>query len=204
MRFRTAAASLVGPAAFLVAEAIASRREPGYRRRDEPVSALAARGSASAPIMVPGFLGLAAGSIVLARFLRGSAVAPDPVPGMLTLAGLTVAGAGLARCSDRSCPTRFLGDEGVTRVDDVHAAFSGATFALWITIPLVAAARAGGAGTGYRRACCALSAVTLAGLVGGGLLARSPSQRWSGAAQRAMLTTALAWFPIAGFAVQRA
>jgi hypothetical protein len=200
MRLRTAAVSFAGPAAFAVAETIASRIEPGYRRRDEPVSALASQGSPAARVMVPGFIGLAAGSVALARVLRCSPVAPNPVPALLAAAGLTTAGAGLARCSDRSCPTRLLGDEGVTRSDDVHAAFSGVTFALWIAIPLVAAARARDAGAGYRRACCTLGALTLAGLVGGGLLARRPSEEWSGAAQRAMLASAFLWFPVAGLA----
>lgn len=202
-RFRVAAVSFAGPVVFAVAEAIASRIEPGYQRSDEPVSALAAQGSPAARVMVPGFLGLAAGSLALAHALRGSSVAPDPVPDLLVVAGLATAGAGLARCSDRSCPTRLLGDDGVTRSDDVHAALSGMTFALWIAIPLTAAARAHDAGPGYRRTCCALGALTLAGLVGGGLLARSGSERWAGAAQRAMLVTALAWFPVAGLAASR-
>lgn len=200
MRARTVLASLSGPGAFAAAAWIGGRMEPGYRARDEPISALAARGTRSAPVMVPGFLGLSAGSFALARELRGTAAAPRPVPGLLALAGLTVAGAGLARCSDRSCPTRMLGDTVVTRSDDLHAAFSAATFALWVGIPLVAARRAGAADPRYRSWSRRLGVSTLVLLVGGGMLARDPAGVGSGAAQRAMLTSALAWYPLAALA----
>lgn len=203
MRIRTALSSMAGPGAFALAAVVGGRIEPGYVRRDEPISALAARGSRAAFVMVPGFLGLAAGSIALARDLRGAKVAPKPVPALLALVGLTTAGAGLARCSDRSCPTRFLGDQNVTLSDDLHAYFSAATFALWISIPLVAAARASDAPPGYRRWSRRLGMSTLVGLVGGGMLARKPESTWSGTAQRAMLTSALAWYPLAGFSSSR-
>jgi hypothetical protein len=183
---------------------VGGRIEPGYVARDEPISALAAQGSRAARVMVPGFLGLAAGSIGLARELRGSKVAPNPVPALLALVGLTTAGAGLARCSDRSCPTRFLGDENVTRADDLHAWFGIATFTLWITIPLVAAARASDAAPGYRRWSRRLGVATLVGLVGGGMLARRPDSRWSGTGQRVTLTTAFAWYLLAGFGANAA
>jgi len=199
MRAKRALLSIAGPGAFAVAAMVGGRIEPGYVRRDEPISALAAQGSRAAGVMVPGFLALAAGSVTLARELRGSSVAPKPVPAMLALVGITTAGAGLARCSDRSCPTRFLGDENVTRSDDLHAYFSAATFALWITIPLVAAARATDAPPGYRAWSRRLGLATLVGLVGGGLLARNPEATWGGTAQRVMLTSALAWYPLAGF-----
>lgn len=198
MPARTALVSVAGPGAFAVAAVVGGRIEPGYVRRDEPISALAAKGSRAAPVMVPGFLGLAAGSVALARELRGTKVAPQPVPAMLALVGLTTAGAGLARCSDRSCPTRFLGDENVTISDDLHAYFSAATFALWIATPLVAAARATEAAPGYRRWSRRLGVATLVGLVGGGMLARNPDATWGGTAQRVMLTSALAWYPLAG------
>ncbi len=66
--------ALAGPGAFTLAAAVGSRLEPGYRSRDEPISALAAHGTQSAAVMVPGFLGLALGSIGLARALL---IAPD-------------------------------------------------------------------------------------------------------------------------------
>src|SRR5256885_796427 len=100
--------------------------------------------------MVPGFLGLAAGTVGLARRLDGTIAAPAPVPALVALAGLTTAGAGLARCSDPSCPTRGLDNGTPTRSDDLHVLFSAATFALWISTPLVAARKAIDADESYR------------------------------------------------------
>jgi hypothetical protein len=198
MRARAALWSIVGPGAFALAATVGGRVEPGYSRRDEPISALAAKGSGAARVMVPGFLGLAAGSCGLARELRGSPAAPNPVPALLALAGLTIAGAGLARCSDPTCPTRALGDQDVLPSDDLHAAFSAVTFALWISIPLLAARRAEDCGPRYRTWCRRLGLTTLVTLIGGGALARRPSQHWSGTAQRVMLASALSWYPLAG------
>src|SRR3954454_3116114 len=104
--------ALLGPGAFGAAAVVGGRMEHGYGWRGEPISALAARDSAAARVMVPGFLGLAAGTLGLARSLRGSTAAPPPVAALLGLAAMTTAGAGLARCSDRSCPSRLMGDEG--------------------------------------------------------------------------------------------
>jgi hypothetical protein len=199
VRARAAFWSLAGPSAFALAATIGSRLERDYRSRDEPISALATEGSPAARVMVPGFLGLAIGTIKLAYELRESDVAPGPIPALLSLAGVTVAGAGLARCSDRRCPTRALGDENVTRSDDLHAAFSGATFALWIAVPCVAAGRARQAGSGYRFLSGVINAATLAALVGGGLRARNGDDSWSGAAQRVMVGAALSWYPLAAF-----
>src|ERR1700730_14781468 len=176
MRGRAALWSVVGPGAFALAATVGGRIEPGYSRRDEPISALAANGSGAARVMVAGFLGLAAGSCVLARELRGSPAAPNPGPALLALAGLTTARAGLARCSDPSCPTRALGDQDVMPSDDLHAAFSAATFALWISIPFLAARRGEDCGPRYRRWCRRLGFMTLLTLIGGGALARRPSQ----------------------------
>ena len=198
MRARRLLLSVAGPGAFALAARIGARLEPGYAPRDEPISALAAHGTRSARVMVPGFLGLAAGSIALGRELRGSAVAPQPVPAMLALAGLTTAGAGLARCSDRTCPTRWLGDDNVARTDDLHAYFSAATFALWITIPLVAAARASDAPPAYRRWSRRFATGTFVTLMAGGSHARNPDAKWGGTAQRVMLASAFAWYPLAG------
>jgi hypothetical protein len=148
--------------------------------------------------MVSGFLGLAGGTLGLAAQLRDSPVAPPPVPALLGLAAITTAGAGLARCSDRSCPSRFLGDDAATTADELHAILSMATFALWIAVPLVAAQRAKGANDRYRRWSRRLGVFTLGTLLVGGVLTRQPSKRWSGAAQRLMLSSALAWYPLAG------
>jgi hypothetical protein len=190
------ATALLGPGSFALAAYVGRRREPGYDPRAEPISALAAHGTQSAAVMVPGFLGLAAGTVALARSLRGTPVAPAPVPELLALAGITVGGAGLARCSDRSCPTRMLGDEVVERTDDLHAVFSAATFALWAAIPFVAAARAKGAPSAFRRGSRAAGAATIAAIVVSGRMAQGDS-RWSGTGQRAFLACALAWYPLA-------
>src|SRR3954470_7302725 len=132
MRVRSAFCAALGPGSFALATVIGGRLEPGYSRRDEPISALAARGSKAAPVVVSGFLALAVGTLGLAKTLRGSALAPPPARALLAIAGLTTAGAGLARCSNRSCPSRFLGDETAQLTDDLHAAFSVATFCLWV------------------------------------------------------------------------
>jgi hypothetical protein len=194
--------AVAGPGAFALASVVGSRLERGYRTRDEPISALAAHGTRSAPVMVGGFLGLAVGSFGLSRALRGSTSAPAPVPTMLALAGLTTAGAGLARCSDRTCPTRMLGDAGVQPTDDLHAAFSAATFALWIATPLVAAARARHAGKRFRRTSTALGVTTLVTLVAGGARARDPEATRGGVDQRVMVASALAWFPLVAFSAR--
>jgi hypothetical protein len=196
VRARRIATALIGPGSFALAASIGRRREPGYDPRAEPISALAAHGTRAAGVMVPGFLGLAAGTLALARSLRGTAVAPTPVPELIALAGVTVGGAGLARCSDRSCPTRMLGDEVVERTDDLHAAFSAATFALWIAIPFVAAARAKDAAPGFRRASRALGVSTSVALMITGRMAQGDSP-WSGTGQRVFLVCALAWYPLA-------
>jgi hypothetical protein len=196
---RAALWSLAGPGAFALAAAVGARMEPGYAPRDEPISALAAHGTRSARVMVPGFLGLAVGSIGLAGALRGSDVAPTPVPAMLALAGLATAGAGLARCSDRSCPTRYLGDTEVELTDDIHANVSAVVFGLWIALPLVAARRSVHAPAGYRRASRMLGWSTLVTLIAGGSLARREDERWSGTAQRVTLACAFAWYLLAGF-----
>jgi len=198
MRLRTMLWSVAGPAAFGSAAAAGSRMFPGYSRRDEPISALAAQGSPAAGVMVPGFLALAIGTVALADELRGSPAAPAPVPAMLAIAGLTTAAAGLARCSDPSCPTRGLPNTAeVQPVDDVHVGVSAVTFGLWIAIPLVAAVRARQASRRYRLWSGALGLKSLAGLVGGGMLARRPDSLGSGVAQRATLTAAFGWYVLA-------
>src|SRR5947209_25682 len=198
VRIRSVVWSIVGPGSFALAALVGGRLEPGYRRRDEPISGLAGRGSRAAHVMVPGFLGLAAGTLGLAVQLRDSPVAPPPVPVLLGLAGITTAGAGLARCSDRSCPSRFLGDDVATTADELHALLSMTTFVLWVAVPLVASQRAKGANDRYRRWSRRLGVFTLGTLLVGGVLTRQPTKRWSGAAQRLMLASALAWYPLAG------
>jgi hypothetical protein len=95
------AAATLGPAAFGAAAVAGARKVPGYRHRDEPISAIAARNSGASPIMVAGFVGLGLGTFVLGGLLRGSRV-PKSVPTAMQIAGLTTALAGIARNSDRS------------------------------------------------------------------------------------------------------
>ena len=192
--------SLAGPAVFALGANIGGRIEPGYRPRDEPISALAAHGTRSAKVMVPAFFGLAAGTVGFASQLRDTATAPAPVPALLAAVGLAVAGAGVARCSDRSCPTRWLGDTDCRRTDDLHAAFGAIAFPLWAAIPVVAARRATAASDRYRRWSRRLGWSTSAALMVNGLLARRPSERWSGVAQRVTLGSAFAWYALAGAA----
>jgi Protein of unknown function (DUF998) len=197
MRKRPIGWAVAGPGAFALAAFVGGRRQPGYRPFDEPISALAAHGSSAANVMVPGFLSLGAASVVLARGLAGTPAAPAPVPALVGLAGITVAGAGLARCSDPSCPTRGL-DNGVpTRSDDLHMLFSAATFALWVSTPQIAARNATEASERYRTWSRRIGRSTLVLLVGGGLIARRPSHRGSGGAQRLMLASAFSWFSLA-------
>jgi hypothetical protein len=190
--------SLVGPGAFALAARTSRRLEPGYVPRDQPISALAAFGTRSSRVMVPGFFGLAAGTVAFARQLRGARSAPAPVPVLLTILGLAVGGAGVARCSDRTCPTRGLpGGENCKPTDDAHVAFAMVAFGLWVGVPIVAARRATDASERYRRWSRRLGLATLASLVVGSMFARSPSQRWSGWGQRVTLVSAFAWYPLA-------
>jgi hypothetical protein len=189
--------AIAGPAAFASAAYVGARRQPGYRPRDEPISALAAHGSPAASVMVPGFFGLSLGTLALARSLRGRAVAPSPVPQMLTAVGLAVGGAGIARCSDPSCPARWLGDE-VELTDDLHVAISAVAFFGWAFVPLVAAVRARNAPARYRRWSAVLGVTTLATMIGGGRFQRNPNGEWSGTAQRVTLASAFAWYLLAG------
>src|SRR5262245_18370129 len=101
------APALIGPACFAAAAIVSDRRVPDYSHRDEPISALAAQGMPSASVMVPWFLGLAAGTFVLGRRLADTRM-PRAVALGMQVAGVGVAVAGLGRCSDRTCPTRGM------------------------------------------------------------------------------------------------
>jgi hypothetical protein len=202
MRARTLV-SLAGPGAFAAASIVAGRRTPGYSARDEPISALAAQRSATGPLMVGGFLALAAGQAALARSLRGSCAAPSPIPTLVAAASATTAAAGLARVSARHCPSRFFGDDDATWVDEAHSVVSLVTFLLWITTPFVASTHAQQATRRYRRSSRAIGVAAFGAFIGGGLLARRPDGRWSGFGQRAFLVTVLAWYPVAAIEAER-
>jgi Protein of unknown function (DUF998) len=198
-RRRAVFAAALGPAAFSMAAVLSSRLVDDYRHRDEPISALAARGMPSAPLMVMGFLGLGAGTVALGSELRGSAL-PSSLPVALRIAGITTMVAGLARCSDRSCPVRLLGDPGATRSDDLHGAASMLTFILWGVMPLVAAARGRELHAIHRGVSALLGVTTAAAWGATGLLMRREDRQWSGLAQRLMVASALSWFPAAALA----
>jgi hypothetical protein len=68
--------ALAGPAAFAGAAIAGAKRIPDYRHRDEPMSALAAKGTDSSPVMISGFVALGACTCVLARSLRDSPMPP--------------------------------------------------------------------------------------------------------------------------------
>jgi hypothetical protein len=194
--------AIVGPAAFTTAAVFSGRRVSGYSHRDEPVSALAAKKSDAAPVMVMGFLGLAAGSFALGRRLRGTRL-PNGISKMLRFSAVTTALAGLAQCSDRSCPSRFLGDTSATHSDELHGIFSMATFVSWIAMPLLAATRGTNLQRKDRVGSLAVGLTAFAGWLGTGLLVRRRAPTWTGAAQRVMVASALVWYPLAAVAAFR-
>lgn len=146
--------------------------------------------------MVPGFLALGLGTIDLARNLPAGERTPDSVRRMLLGAGITTLGAGLARCSSRSCPTRFFGDVDARVVDEIHGAFSMTTFLLWIATPLLSARSASAGDPRYARRARLLSAATFVSWAATGALVSGRSARWRGLAQRLMAASAFAWFPL--------
>lgn len=189
--------AMLGPVLFSSAAAAGARSVPFYRWRDEPISALSARGRPGAKFMVPGFVALGLGSIRFGRDLRGSPAIPRAVTQMVTMAGVSTVGAGVARCSSRSCPSRFLGDSDATLSDELHGLFSMATFLLWIAMPFVSARDARRCDPVYARRCRIISVATLATWLTTGLLVHRRSDRYVGVSQRLMVLSALSWFPLA-------
>jgi hypothetical protein len=193
--------ALVGPAAFFGASLVGGRQVRGYRHRDEPMSALAAKGCESAPVMIGGFLTLGASTMLLARAMKASRVPRAVVP-MLQATGAAIVVAGVGRQSDRSCPLRFLGDE-VTFSDDVHLYSAMVVFANWIAMPLVVAAAGHELRPVDRRRSLALGLAALAGQAWTSVLAQRDSETWAGLAQRVTVASALAWYPVAAYAASR-
>ena len=200
-RVRALTPALVGPAAFFGASIVGGRKVRGYRHRDEPMSALAAKGCDSAPMMIGGFLTLGASTAMLAHAVRGSTL-PRPVVAMLEVTGAAIVVAGVGRQSDRSCPVRFLGDE-VTRSDDVHLVSSMVVFASWMAMPLLTAAFGRQLQPVDRRRSLALGLTAVAGFMWGSVLAGRNSDAWGGIAQRVTVASALAWYPVAAIAATR-
>jgi hypothetical protein len=183
---------------------VSARRVPGYSHRDEPISALAAQGMPSAAVMVPGFLGLAAGTFMLGRSLHGTR-APSSVAWGLQAAGIATAVAGLGRCSDRSCPTRGMNAsaDDVTISDDVHAISSGVVFGLWTLLPLVAAAGGTEMELRDRLLAAAFGAGATATAFWNFSLFKRNSPKWGGVSQRATLAFAFGFYPAVAIAATR-
>jgi hypothetical protein len=193
---------LVGPAAFALASVVGARRLPDYRHRDEPMSALAAKGCPSSPIMVSGFLVLGTATWLLAGSVEGTR-APRPVGSLMRVASVATVVSGLARQSDRSCPVRLLGDEHVTLSDDAHVLAGTIVFGTWIAMPLVAAARGRGLRPAERGLSLALGLGALFGWIWTSVLAQRNAPTFGGLAQRVTVASALAWFPVAAIAASR-
>jgi hypothetical protein len=195
------AAALIGPAAFGLGAVAGARRVSGYRHRDEPMSALAAKDCAGAPVMVPAFLTLAASSVLLGRRVTGSRV-PPAVATMMQISGAGVALAGIARQSDRSCPARFKGDANVTLSDDLHVLFSMCAFGPWMAMPFVMAARGRALHPSHRLAALTLGTVGLGGQVWTAALIRRNAPAGGGTAQRVTVAAALAFYPLVALAAR--
>lgn len=183
-------AGVCGPTAFGAASAAAARRQASYSHRSHHVSGLAAKGQASASIMVPGFMALSAAQSVL----------PAPSPALQRLAraaAVTTLVAGVVQVSDPRCPQPGF-DADATASDLGHGAASIATFVLWTAMPIVAA-RDDQLPAGYRRTARAFIAPTVTTFVLAGVTTRLDSPI-KGAAQRAFLTSVFAFMAATGSA----
>jgi hypothetical protein len=181
-----------GPAAFTVASVMAARRRPGYSARSEHVSGLAAQGSASAPMMVPGFVALGIGQLALGHALDRHG--PGAPARSLAVAGIGTISAGVFPVSTPACP--MPGQDREARPTDTrHALASVVTFGCWVAMPFIAS-WGHGSGSGlpawHRRMSGALVVPTTALFLVAGATTRRRSA-WRGLAQRAFLGSAFAW-----------
>lgn len=182
-------AGLWGPLGFGAAAVLAARRQPGYSHRANHVSGLASVGEASATVMVPGFVVLAAAQSVLS--------APTAALRRLArLAAATTFVAGAVRVSDPRCPQPGF-DPDATASDLGHGAASIATFALWTAMPVVAA-RDEAVPPWYRRFARVMVVPTLATFVGAGVTTRFDSPI-KGPGQRAFLASVFLFQAVTGF-----
>jgi hypothetical protein len=173
-------AGLWGPAAFATASIVGGATQPGYDHRRSHISGLAAHGTRSASVMIPGFIILGVASLLMPATARARPV--------LRTAGVGVVLAGIFRCSDVSCPDPTR-DQDATPEDRAHAAVSIVTFIAWTALPFVDASEA--KPTSGRIAHAMLGAVTAAGFVVAGVTARSDAAN-KGVAQRCFLATVFA------------
>lgn len=179
-------AAVWGPVAFAAATIRAARLQPGYSHRSHHISGLAASGQRSARVMVPGFVMLAAANLAMP-------MRTPRLTGLARTAGVGVLTAGLVRASAPHCPRPGF-DEEATPADVVHTIASVATFAIWTSMPLVAAT--GNGPRWFRASSGALAAASVVGLAAAGATTQNNTPR-RGAAQRAFLGTVFAWQALA-------
>ena len=171
-----------GPAVFVVASAVAARRQPGYSHRRDHISGLAGRRTRSAVVMIPGFAALGVANLTMPGDHRSERV-------LLRVAGVSTILAGVFRCSDVRCPDPMR-DPDATASDTVHAIASVVTFTAWTLLPFFDAS--------HRRSPMARAivlshgVVTAAAFVAAGLTARGNHPN-KGLAQRLFLGSVFAW-----------
>jgi hypothetical protein len=171
-----------GPAAFVVASAVAARRQPGYSHRRDHISGLAAQHTCSAVVMIPGFATLGVASLTMPSNHRGERA-------LLRAAGVGTILAGLFRCSDVRCPTPRR-DAEATVSDAAHAIASVFTFIAWTVLPFVDATHRRSPTS--RAIGFAHGLVTAVSFVTAGLTARSNHPN-KGLAQRLFLGSVFVW-----------
>ena len=160
----------VGFAVFALATAVAGLWDPGYDPVREGISALAATGSPSAPIMIIGFLALAVGTAAAGVTLWGrlpAGVAGRVGATMVVLAGLAMVVVGLNQQDCSELVGACVAAEAAGTLSDhhvVHQLVSLAVF-LVLTIAMFPLAR------GLRRNGGPAVATRLVGVVGGLVIA---------------------------------
>lgn len=167
----------------MLAALVGARRQPGYSARGNHVSGLAATGTRSAVVMVPGFLVLGAAQLVMEE--------PDPlIRRVVRLAGLGTVAAGLLRCSTVECPDP-LSDPAATLADAAHSAASVATFVLWVSLPGLEARVVDDGAARRGQVVLGLTTATAFGAAGLTTALESPNR---GLAQRLYLGLVFGWF----------
>jgi hypothetical membrane protein len=102
----TAKVGAAGLGAFFLTSVVAGAADPGYSHVREAISALAATDSPGAPVMIAGFMAMAAGTIAVGAGIwrrLHAGVAGRIAAALVTVSGLMMVVAGLARqdCSER-------------------------------------------------------------------------------------------------------
>ena len=119
----TAAAGVVGPAAFIGAWALGGVLLEGYSPVEDAISRLAARGADTAPLMTGGFVVFGLSMVAFSRFVRDA---------IGTFPALSVAATGLATLGVAATPLD-------TGVDGLHGVFAFFGYATLAAAPLLAA-----------------------------------------------------------------